>query len=161
MLKPILTTLILFLSVILPTEAKEQFIYTQISQKEGLISTVNCIYKEKDGDVWIGTPNGLYSFNGNMLHNHQDSALVGKRIHQVGVDRNDDLWVLTNQWPARKRGREFEIIRPKGAENENTPFLCMCQDEEGIWFGKDSSAGGIPLPANNVKHEDFRSILFR
>lgn len=137
MLKPILTTLILFLSVILPTAAKEQFIYTQISQKEGLISTVNCIYKEKDGDVWIGTPNGLYSFNGNMLHNHQDSALVGKRIHQVGVDRNDDLWVLTNQWPARKRGREFEIIRPKGAENENTPFLCMCQDEEGIWFGSN------------------------
>ena len=82
MMKTILTTLILFLSVILPGTAKEQFIYTQISQKEGLTSTVNCIYKEKDGDVWIGTPNGLYSFNGNMLHNHRDSALVGKRIYQ-------------------------------------------------------------------------------
>jgi len=137
MLKTILTTLILFLSVILPGTAKEQFIYTQISQKEGLTSTVNCIYKEKDGDVWIGTPNGLYSFNGNMLHNHQDSALVGKRIYQVGVDRNDDLWVLTNQWPARKRGRNFEIVRPEGNEDKGSPFLCMCQDDEGIWFGSN------------------------
>ena len=31
--------------------AKEQYVYTQISREEGLNSTVNCIYKEKDGDV--------------------------------------------------------------------------------------------------------------
>ena len=45
----------------------KQYVYTQISQNEGLTATVNCIYKEKDGDVWIGTPTGLYSFNGYSL----------------------------------------------------------------------------------------------
>ena len=31
----------------------KQYVFTQISQNEGLTATVNCIYKEKDGDVWI------------------------------------------------------------------------------------------------------------
>ena len=52
--------------------AKEKYVYTQIGRKEGLTSTVNCIYKEKDGDVWIGTPVGLFSFDGYTLKNHTD-----------------------------------------------------------------------------------------
>ena len=126
-----------FLISVCPLAAKEQFIYTQISQHEGLTSTVNCIYKEKDGNVWLGTPNGLYSFNGNILHNHQDSTFAGKRVYQTNADRNGDLWILTNRGLVRKNGRHFEIIRSEGKGTDGKPFLCMCEDEEGIWFGSN------------------------
>ena len=117
--------------------AKENYIFTSISKKEGLTSTVNSIYKEKDGDVWVGTPNGLYSFNGHILHSHQDSVLTGRRVFKTEADRNGDLWILTNRWPIRKSGTQFEIVRPEGDESEGYPFQCMCQDEEGIWFGSN------------------------
>ena len=42
--------------------AKEQYIFTQISIEEGLTSTINCIFKEKNGEVWLGTPEGLFRF---------------------------------------------------------------------------------------------------
>ncbi len=102
--KTILSSVLLFLlaSVI---SAQEKYIYTSISKKEGLTSTVNSIYKEKDGDVWVGTPNGLYSFNGHMLHSHQDSVFTGRRVFRTETDRNGDLWILTNRWPIRKSGR--------------------------------------------------------
>ena len=120
------------------TSAGENFIYTRISQKEGLTSTVNSIYKEKDGDVWLGTPNGLYSFNGHTLHIHQDSIFTGRRVFQTSMDKNGDLWVLTNRWPVRKSGKRFEIVKPEGDTSEGYPFLSMCQDDEGIWFGSNS-----------------------
>ena len=49
---------------ILPASSKDRLIFTCISQEEGLTFTVNSIYKEKDGDVWMGCPSGLYQFNG-------------------------------------------------------------------------------------------------
>ncbi len=134
--KTILSSILLFLiaSVI---SAQEKYIYTSISKKEGLTSTVNSIYKEKDGDVWVGTPNGLYSFNGHMLHNHQDSVFTGRRVFRTETDRNGDLWILTNRWPIRKSGTHFQIVRPEGDESEGYPFQSMCQDDDGIWFGSN------------------------
>ena len=118
--------------------AKEQYIYTQISHPEGLTSTVNCIYKEKDGDVWLGTPNGLYSFNGTILHHHQDSVLKGKRVFGISADRNGNFWILTNRWPILKRDNRFEVMKPEGDRSEGYPFLCLCHDDEGIWFGSNN-----------------------
>lgn len=132
-----LLTIFLLIAPFCTILSNEQFIFKQISQKEGLTATVNSIYKEYDGDVWIGSPNGLYSFNGNMLHSYQDSIFSGRRVYHTSADRNGDLWILTNKWPIRKRGRHFEMIRPEGDMSDGQPFLCMCQDEEGIWFGSN------------------------
>ena len=52
-------TIILALSMhLVHSLAKEQYIFTQVSHKEGFTSTVNCIYKETDGNVWIGSLRG-------------------------------------------------------------------------------------------------------
>ena len=78
--------------------AAEQFIYTRISIREGLASTINSIYKEKDGDVWLGTPKGLYTFNGYRLKHHEDSLLRDSFIYKVQEDRNGGIWVLSDNW---------------------------------------------------------------
>ena len=79
------------------TRAKEQYVYTQISREEGLNSTVNCIYKEKDGDVWIGTPTGLYSFDGYTLKNHTGQLFGSHDVYQIHADSTGNLWVLTDR----------------------------------------------------------------
>ena len=75
--------------------AIEQYVFTRISQKEGLTSTVNCIYKEQEGDVWIGTPNGLFRFNGKTLSRCEDKALSGS-IYELILDEKGNFWVLTS-----------------------------------------------------------------
>ena len=72
-MKRLLITFLLLVSTIFPGLAKEQFIYTQISYKEGLASTVNSICKVNDGDVWIGAQDGLYRLDGHSLHQIRDS----------------------------------------------------------------------------------------
>lgn len=114
--------------------AREQYIYTRISQKEGLTSTINNIFKEMDGDIWISTQNGLYRFNGTYLRRYEEPMFKGKVIHQTGRDSKGNLWVLTNNGLiTRKAGNEeFQIIRP---EQEDRAFYCMVCDDDGIWFG--------------------------
>lgn len=115
---------------------KEQFIYTQISRKEGLTSTVNCIYKEKDGDVWLGTPNGLYRFNGYELIHFTDSLTKDREIYRISKDKNGNFWVLTNDWVlCRKAGEEDFSMMKEDRISGRYPFHSLCYDDDGIWFG--------------------------
>ena len=100
----------------------KQYVYTQISKAEGLTSTVNSIYKEKDGPVWIGTPNGLYSFNGYKLNNYNDALEDSRRVNMVNMDLEDNLWVLTDKHLFRrsKGGNNFKRI-----SGQEETFYCM------------------------------------
>lgn len=121
---------------ILPASSKDRLIFTCISQEEGLTFTVNSIYKEKDGDVWMGCPSGLYQFNGHTLHKREDPQLNERKIYQVMGDSKDCIWALTDNWLLRRRDIEeqFSLVRIPEID-QKLPFYSMCLDETGIWFG--------------------------
>ena len=110
----------------------KQYVYTQISHEEGLTSTVNCIYKEKDGDVWVGTPSGLYCFNGHTLINYGAQLEDCKKVFEVDMDKTGALWILTDKHLFR-RAAEDETFK-RVTQNEDA-FYCMTYDDAGIWIG--------------------------
>ena len=116
--------------------AGEQYIYTKISNHNGLTSTVNCIYKEKDGVVWLGTPRGLYSFNGYNIKHFNDSLFIGRAVYDIEEDLKGGIWVLTDRGIIhRKRGEEVFNVVSCVQEKETPSLMSMCQDEDGLWFG--------------------------
>lgn len=133
-MKRLILSLCILLSA-LSMEAGEQYIYTKISNQNGLTSTINCIYKEKDGAVWLGTPRGLYSFNGYSIRHFNDSLFIGRAVFDIEEDKKGGIWILTDRWIMhRERGEEiFTIV--SCVEKETPSFISMCQDEEGFWFG--------------------------
>ena len=118
--------------------SKEQLIYTRISQNEGLSSTINCIYKELHGDIWLGGSNGLYSFNGNILRYCSDPLLNGRRVLKIHSDKVGNFWVLTDRSLLRRRSGEdtFSLLTE---QDIFSPFNSICENEEGIWFGSSSN----------------------
>lgn len=139
-MKRLLTIFIFLFSVVYSGYSEERFIYKQISQKDGLTYGVSCIYKEMNGDVWIGTPNGLYTFNGHDLRQHNDSLFTNKAIIMIKEDKEGGIWVLTDNWlmHRRKGDEKFRCLTAESHRKE-TPFYSMCQDDEGIWFGSYGS----------------------
>ena len=131
--------IVLSLYIILSTlylKAGEQYIYTKISNQNGLTSTVNCIYKEKDGAVWLGTPRGLYSFNGYNIKHFNDSLFIGRAVYDIEEDIRGGIWVLTDRWIMhREKGEEVFKVVECAEDKESPSFMSMCQDEEGLWFG--------------------------
>ena len=134
MKKFILTYILLYVAAGL-LFSKEQYIFTQISQREGFASTVNCIYTEKDGDVWVGSPNGLYRFNGSTIQHHKNPLFEDQAIYSTGTDCNGNFWILTNKnLICRKAGTDvFSKEEIPGIDSH--PFYCMCNDADGVWFG--------------------------
>lgn len=134
---------IIFILTILGTlviSAREQYIYKRISLEEGLTSTVNAIYKEKDGLVWLGTPNGLYTFNGHELKLHNDTLFTDRNIIRIEEDKEGSIWVLTDNWLMQKRKDEERFTGMRAVSHrKETPFYSMCHDDEGIWFGSYGS----------------------
>ena len=113
-MKQIIAGIYLLLSLsVFSLNAAEQFIYTRITFHDGLTSRVNSIYKEKDGDVWLGTPKGIYTFNGHDLSHHTDSLLHNRIILKIEEDMKGGIWVLTDSWLMhRRKGEEnFRLLK--------------------------------------------------
>ena len=131
--------IVLFCSI-LSINAEEQYIYTRISNRDGLPSTVNSIYKEKDGNIWLGTPSGLYTFNGHDLKHFDDSLFRNRFIQKIEEDQEGGIWVLTDNWLMHRRKNESTFTHLKAeSKYQIPPFYCMCHDDEGLWFGSHGS----------------------
>lgn len=134
-MKKLILTIPFFVISILQISAKEQYVYTQISRDEGLYSTVNCIYKEKDDDVWIGTPTGLYSYDGYTLKNHANQLFGSRYVYQICTDSKEDLWVLTDKHFIRRNKDRVTFEKAVSDSLVQNPFYCMLPDDDGIWVG--------------------------
>lgn len=135
-MKRLLLTITIFFSVLITSEGRHRHIFSQISIKEGLTSTVNCICKEKDGEVWIGTPNGLYSFNGYALKHYDIPLFKGCKVYQTSFDKDDNLWVLTNKCLAVKYANSDTFSQLVVPDNyKNGPFYSLVFGNDCVWIG--------------------------
>lgn len=93
----ILTITIAFLSCVLASAAP-RFPFRHYSTENGMLSnTVRAIVQDKIGMVWLGTSNGLDSFDGNEFVEHS-FALQGenKYVNSLLSDSFGRLWVGTD-----------------------------------------------------------------
>ena len=137
-MKRIYIVLLCLLAIGIECKSKEQYIYTQISQKRGLTSSVNTIYKEPYKDVWLGAQNGLYRFNGYDLKHYEDSLFKGCKVFEITADKEGRIWILTDSKLIRKSAdkEEFKEIKVPGLTDQDS-FYCSSHDEKGIFFGSD------------------------
>ena len=136
MMKRIVLSIMCLMLALAASAIDKQYVYTQISQAKGLTATVNCIYKEKDGDVWVGTPSGLYSYNGHNLRNYGAQTFGSRKVYQVGTDHNGSLWVLTEKHVLKRKpdSENFEIIQPSESLVQS-PYYRLLADKECVWIG--------------------------
>lgn len=116
------------------------YYFKQLSMKDGLPSTVRCIYAEKKGFVWIGTKAGLGRFDGYELkrymhHPDHPNSLPHNHIHQIVEDSLHNVWIMTDKGIARYRRRsdDFDIIKNKN--NQNIIVNASCRTSQGMLFG--------------------------
>ena len=96
--------LIWILFFVLSTKAEQQdYYFRQISLEQGLSqSRVQCIYRDHQGVIWIGTIWGLNSYDQSELKTYihdreQPNSLPDNFIRFITEDRLGDLYVSTNK----------------------------------------------------------------
>ena len=102
---------------------------------------VDCITKDKDNFIWIGTWNGLNRFDGyNFITYHNISndtnSLVNNIIHSLYVDNYNNIWIATYKGICIYINH---LNRFKRVNYITANINCVVADNNGnIWAGGDS-----------------------
>ena len=77
----ILRKVLLALMLVLPMAAAGIYLFKTLDARNGLtISQINCIMKDSRGYIWLGTPAGLYRYDGYTFHSFQSNSQDGSSL---------------------------------------------------------------------------------
>lgn len=79
----------------------ENYLFHQLSISQGMPASIQSVYAEKGGFVWVSTRKGLGRFDGYELKLYTHDAgdpysLPGNEVYQVVEDSLCNIWVLTD-----------------------------------------------------------------
>lgn len=131
----LLITLIIY---ILPVKGNH-YDFKLIGSKYNMPPTINCIYTEQKGFIWIGTPQGLIRFDGEELKKYTadsntENSLPSNNIINVIEDSQQSTWILTTKGIARYSLTYDQFFIP---EIDNKPIVAhsVCKTSDGLIFG--------------------------
>ena len=93
--------IILLLTLPAINMAASSFLFKTLDAKDGLTSSqINAILKDSRGFMWMGTPAGLYRYDGYSFKHFQSdsqdgSSLPNSYIYDIQEERNGTLWIQT------------------------------------------------------------------
>lgn len=121
----------------------KNYLYNDNDVNSLSFNTVRAIAEDKDGEIWIGTQNGLNKFNKNTnefkIYTCSE-GLSNDFIYGVVVDENNNIWVSTNYGIAMYNKEQDKFIRYYEADgvasNEYNGFSYhINNDGSSIYFG--------------------------
>ncbi|MET1254888.1 two-component regulator propeller domain-containing protein [Aliikangiella maris] len=140
---------LIFIGLALPALANRNSIsFLHIGTEQGLPqSTVNTIFQDSQGFIWIGTYDGLTRFDGyrfvNFKNNPQDpTSLSNNIVVSIIEDKQGFLWIGTDQNGVNRFNPDTgEFVRFVASENDfdslsHPQVRVIHQDKKGrIWIG--------------------------
>jgi ligand-binding sensor domain-containing protein len=105
----------------------QDFKFDHISTTDGLSqATVNCVYQDKKGFIWIGTSDGLnrydaYSFKIYKFNPDDSLSISGNHIEAIAEDDHSNLWIATQEDGLNYYDRKLDkFTRYKHKEGSNS-----------------------------------------
>lgn len=124
------------------------------SRSDGFAAHVRTIYEDRNGIVWLGAMEGLYSFDGARYKYWGDSLkLLGGRITSVR-GMNGYLWVGTRSEGVLVMANDKSMQLSKSYGLSSNMITCIhVQDEHTVWVGTIDGLNRIEAESGM---EDFR-----
>ncbi len=113
--------------------------------------TVNCIFQDQTGFLWLGTINGLNRYDGNTYQTYQTienntRSISSNYINSIAEDKHQQLWVGTKYGLNRMVGGNFEHFFPEEGNQHTLPSpnveVVYRDSKDRMWVG---SWGGLSL----------------
>jgi len=150
LLKHILFSVLLFLTVIVRKGYAQELKFSHITADQGLsMGVVNCVLQDSKGFMWFGTQDGLNKYDGYNItiykHNPLDSnSLSNNFINALYEDKSGILWIGTDGGGVEaynlNSGKYVHHANVRNDPNSlsNNKIRAIMEDDEGlIWIGTD------------------------
>ncbi|MCX6165608.1 MAG: triple tyrosine motif-containing protein, partial [Ignavibacteriae bacterium] len=126
----------------------QEYRYTNFTSENGLSNnTVNCIFQDKYGFLWIGTNNGLNKYDGYIFTNYHanpadSSSLSSDFITSIVEDITGNLWIGTvggglNRFDINTQSFfHYKFNKTVANSETNIDIISLSPDNFGnIWIG--------------------------
>jgi len=142
----------------------QQFLFSSFFAEKNLSSlSINCLFQDSHGHMWIGTEDGLNYFNGKTIrvfkHDYQDaSSLPDNVILSISEDKSGYLWIGTGRGIARLDPALF-TFRNYYTDHEGNG-LCYKQSvyidrEDRIWSTGQNCMYRLNAGADRFERQKF------
>ena len=101
-----------------------------------LNNLVYCIEADSEGNIWIGTAQGIIKYNSesSTIFNMQNSGLPNNRIKTIAF-KNNNMWVGTNEGIAVYNGSEWTVYNTSNSDLPNNEINSIKNDtNDVIWI---------------------------
>jgi serine phosphatase RsbU (regulator of sigma subunit)/ligand-binding sensor domain-containing protein len=145
---------------------QRNYLFENISVPEGLSnSTVNYIFQDSNGFLWISTADGLNRYDGNIIkvfkNDPNDSSTIPTNdCSAIAKDADGFIWVgvsgnaITRYNPKNETFQSYRI-ETAGVTNVSYFNSALCDSKGNLWFG--SSIHGMQrLNRSNNRFEQVR-----
>jgi signal transduction histidine kinase/ligand-binding sensor domain-containing protein len=156
----------LALQIVFPNVfAQQHYFFTNYTVDDGLSdNTVNCIIKDHEGFLWIGTEAGLNRFNGYDFTVYKSLAgdsttLPSNNVYLLMVDHAGNLWIGTPKGICLYDKKNDSFVRMhilNGKGERISVFECHALMEDSK---KNILAGGTGLLRYNKQQNCFEPML--
>lgn len=139
------------------------FSFRHLQESAGLShKLVNCLFRDRDGFLWVGTYGGLNRFDGSHFtvfryHPRRPETLGSNIVHAIDQDAQGFLWLATEAGisrldPATGRFRNFHTAY---GHNLGMCLNLVCDRQGNVWF---SSRGRGLFQYDPVRNQ-FRQFV--
>ena len=136
-----------------PTNPSELWVYNDGILKEISINfngLINTIMESTDGDIWIGTSDGILILDGERLqqkaHLTTNDGLIDNRVQVFYLDERDRIWIGTVDGVSLFQNNRFvrSLTASDGLNSNNISAITSVITESGdisLWFGSKDTGG--------------------
>ena len=108
-------------------------------------SPIYNIYENDNGDLWLGTNEGVIKYDHKIaVHYTKSNGFTDRRVLSVTKDNNGFLWFGTDEGAFYFNNEKFEIINQNKGLAANKVYLMLLKDNY-IWIGTRMGVDRINL----------------
>jgi len=141
-------------------EDYDTYTHTVYSTDEGLLAgEANDIEQTKEGQLWIGTYAGLYSYDGITFNLYNDIDSI-KNVNDLYVDEEGRLWVGTNDNGVTMmiNGHVMNVIDVDDGLLSNSIRSIVCDSNGFYYIGSSSGISIVTLSGGVEVYKSFDEV---
>ncbi|MBC7411683.1 MAG: SpoIIE family protein phosphatase [Bacteroidia bacterium] len=121
------------------------------------------IYQDKNNTYWIGTDDGLFSYNGTVTkHYTNKDGCTTKPVQQVTGNKMGTLFLASGEGIYKYDGKTFTAITEKNDLTSNDVRSLGIDNNGALWVGFQKGVDKITFATNNnytIKHYDITECM--